>query len=151
MSWSMIEFGDSWADAHDSEQILFMSLAPEFLDSSPKFKHVSWLQEWKAYWLKHKETHVNGCSDIDLPRFLSSEDRVCQFRDFLAAYKTWLRTFGDSIPADVINAKTAVPFFLSFTGPCEVRELIAFACTIEDLLSGSMENKRVHKKPGAGA
>jgi hypothetical protein len=92
MSWSMIDYGEYWAHAHDSEQILFMSLAPEFLDSSPVFRDVKWLQEWKDYWLEHKDTHGNGCSDIDLSRLLSSAERITQFRSFLSGYKLWLGT-----------------------------------------------------------
>ena len=148
MSWSMIHFGDYWAHAHDAEQILFMTLASEFLDSSPKFREVPWLQEWKDYWLDHKVHHANGCSNIDLSGFLTSQDRIDRFREFLADYKIWLSTLGDSIPAGVINEKTAVPFYLHFTGPCEVRELVEFACKVDDVLRGNTEAGRAHEVAG---
>ena len=147
MSWSMIDFGDYWAHAHDSEQILFMSLASEFLDSSPEFSHVSWLQDWKLYWLDHKKNHGNGCSNIDLPRFLNSEEKIRQFRNFLYRYKIWLAEFGDAIPAEDINAKTDVPFFLFHIGPCRVSYLIAFASKVEDVLDGNTANEAVHRVP----
>src|SRR5688572_1031281 len=115
MSWSMIEFGDFWAHAHDTEQILFMSFASEFLDSSSEFQALPWLRQWQQYWVDHKSTHGNGCSDIDLPRFLDIQEKVIAFREFLQKYKTWLSKFGAEIPADIANEKTGVPSFWTFT------------------------------------
>ena len=146
MSWSIIVLGDYWAHAHDTEQILFMSLAPEFLDSSDEFRQVSWLQDWKAYWLEHKSAHGNGCSDIALERFLDTELKIRQFRSFLAHYKIWLAAFGDAIAAADINAKTDVPFYLIYTGPCSVDYLLAFATKIEDVLDGNLKNESVRRK-----
>lgn len=148
MSWSSIEYGPHWAHAHDTEQIIFMSFAPEFLDSSP-FRSVSWLQEWKTYWLEHKYSHGNGCCDIDLATHLRDEERVALFRRFLLDYRAWLSDLGEEIPANVMNAKTAVPGYINFLGPCRVEELIAFVTTIEAVLDGNTRNERVHVKGDA--
>ena len=146
MSWSMIDYGEYWAHAHDADQILFMTLASEFLESSSEFMAVTWLQEWKAYWLEHKATHGNGCSDIDFRSYLQDDQRIEVFRKFLGAYRSWLSQFGDGIPAEVINAKTAVPFYLYHTEPCRTSALLTFAATVEDVLSGNIENELVHRK-----
>jgi hypothetical protein len=150
MSWSMIDFGDFWAHAHDNEQILFMSFASEFLDSSSKFQALPWLRQWQLYWLDHKSTLGNGCSDIDLPRFLDVQEKVLAFRQFLQEYKTWVSGFGAEIPTDIANEKTGVPGFVTFTGPCEVQHLVSFVSTIEAVLDGDLGNKRVHRKTTGG-
>jgi hypothetical protein len=128
MSWSMIQFGDYWAHAHDIEQILFMTFAGEFFDSSPKFQSIAWL------------------SDIDLSRFLDCEDKVCVFRQFLEDYRIWLKQLGTEISAEVVNQKTDVPFFVTFTGPYEVKHLVAFTSTVECVLGGDTSNEKVHRK-----
>ena len=136
MSWSMIQHEAHWAHAHESDQILFMTLASEFLESSAEFSDVNWLQTWKTYWREHKVLHVNGCTDIDLQTHLSNPQRVELFLCFLAAYRTWLSLFGEEIPAEVINAKTAVPDHLHFAAPCKVSDLLSFATKIELVLTG---------------
>lgn len=143
----MIDLGDYWAHAHDSEQVLFMSLAPVFIESSPELRSVSWLQEWKTYWLDHRKTYVNGCSDIDLARFLDSEEKARQFRDFLANYRSWLRRYGEAIPAQEINAiLDASPWGMHYVEPCPVKYLLDFATKIEDVMDGRLENSSVQRK-----
>jgi len=143
----MISHDDYWAHAHDSEQILYMSLASEFLDSSHEFQNVAWLQEWKAYWLDHKNTHANGCSDIQLSRFLPTIDRIELFRHFLHKYELWLQQLGVEISAHEINRKTDMPRRLKYVESCRIADLVAFATTIEDVLNGNVQNARVHLKP----
>jgi hypothetical protein len=147
MSWSTIRFGEYWAHAHDIDQILFMSLATEFLDSSVEFRGLAWLQEWKTYWLEHKETMGNGCGNIDLPRFLCTAERVVQFRRFLCKYQIWLQQFGSEIPVDEINRRTNVPEQLIHTKPCGVGRLLDFAATVEDTLNGNLKNASVSRMP----
>ncbi|MFD0725649.1 hypothetical protein [Lysobacter brunescens] len=146
MGWSMIDYGEYWAHAHDSDQILFMTFASEFLDSSSEFVGETWLQDWKIYWLEHKADHANGCCDLDLQSHLLDGRRIKVFRDFLAAYRSRISRYGDEIPAEVINLKTAVPFYLQQMGPSRTSDLLAFVTTIEDLLSGNTQNKLVHRK-----
>jgi hypothetical protein len=144
----MIEFGDYWAHAHDTEQILLMSLAPIFIDSSPALRSVSWLQEWKTYWLDHRKTHTNGCSDIDLARFLDSDEKMRQFRDFLTQYKAWLQQYGEAIPANEIDAiLDPGPWGARYLGSCPVKYLLDFATKIEDVIDGRLENGAVQRKP----
>ncbi len=88
----MISFGSHWAHAHDTEQILFMTFAAEFLDQS-RFRSSEWLQTWKTYWEHHKRAHGNGCSDIDLEGNLSSSAKVQEFREFLDEYNEVLPLF----------------------------------------------------------
>ena len=148
MGWSIIDFGDYWAHAHDSEQILFMSLAPVFIDSSPALGSVAWLQAWKAYWLDHRKTYANGCSDIDLERFLDSSEKVILFRDFVNNYKSWLLgRFGEAIPAEEINAILDTSAWgMRFEAPCSVNDLLSFAAKIEDVVDGRLKNKSVQRK-----
>ena len=140
MSWSMIQHEARWAHAHDADQILFMTLASEFLESSAEFSAVSWLQTWKNHWREHKELHVNGCTDIDLQTHLLNPQRVELFLRFLDAYRSWLTLFGEEIPAEVINAKTAVPDLLHFVAPCRVSDLLSFVTKIELVLTGNTES-----------
>lgn len=150
MSWSTIHFGGYWAHAHDNEQMLFMSLAPEFIDQSPEFNPIQWLQEWKAFWVKNRDAQGNGCSDIALERFLIDAGRIRTFREFLASYKDWLSAFGEEIPTDAINGRLDVSIFY-FTRPLKVDKLLQFASTIVNVLDGNVDNKIVHKKQSASA
>jgi hypothetical protein len=76
---------------------LFMAFASEFLDQS-WFRSTEWLQQWKAFWQEHKQTHGNGCSNIDVEGYLISPDRLGEFRAFIPEYRAWLtQTFGEFI------------------------------------------------------
>jgi len=122
-----------------------MALAPEFLDSSIKYQNLGWLQEWKNYWIRHKDTHGNGCSDIDLAGFLIDESRVACFREFLRDYREWLDHFGDAISAGVMNSKLDIAH-IRYDGPCSVKELTEFVSRIEAVLDGRIEYPQVHRR-----
>lgn len=78
--------------------------------------------------LDHKITHGNGCSDIDLPRFLCTPARVQLFRRFLSQYKLWLRR---ASPTEQISKKV------------DLR--LRFARKIEALLDGRLQNPSVQR------
>jgi hypothetical protein len=141
----MIDFGGKWASAHDWEQILFMSLAPRCLDRFPEFRKAGWLQDWEAYWVDHKMSHANGCTDIALDAFLDSQEKVAIFRRFLAKYDTWLSGFGESIPTEVINEWTGVKGITAH-GPCEVSYLKEFTGKVRALLAGDVTHPAVNTK-----
>ena len=140
MSWSMIHFAGRRAHAHDDDQELFMALASAFLASSSAFDDISWLHEWRAYWLDHLQTYGNGCSDVALERFLDSDEKKRLFKDFLNQYRGWLGRYGEAIPADEVNlilAHRPEPWGLRFLKPCRVEPLLDFVTTIEGVIDGS--------------
>ena len=114
MSWSTIQFGEYWANAHDGEQIVFMSLAPECLAQSTKFSGEPWLHEWAEYWVEHRTAYGNGCSDIKLHVHLTTKERINVFRAFLSEYKQWLETVRGQelrdVDGDLVRHERAVRF-----------------------------------------
>ena len=145
MSWSMIDFKNAWAHAHDWEQVLFMSLAPEVLGKSDRFSATKWLQEWKEYWIEHKETHVNGCSNIDLERFLISSEKIDEFIDFTFEYDDYARGFGDEIPADELNARINLKGMFLIK-PCGVSELLDFTNKVRAVIKNDFAHDKVSAK-----
>lgn len=137
MSWSTIEFGDHFAYAHDWEQILFMSLAPPCLDYHEEFRDSQWLHEWKLYWIDHKDTHGNGCSDIELQIHLTSDEKIAEFRRFLSCYMEWIASFGTEIPVKRINEFINLKKGTRMEKPCQTDELREFVAKILALLDGS--------------
>jgi hypothetical protein len=137
MSWSTIEFSDRFAHAHDWEQVLFMSLASECLDSLDEFRDSRWLHDWKDYWITHKATHGNGCSDIGLHTHLTSEPKIAEFRRFLSRYTEWIRDFGTEIPINRVNEFLGLGAGARIEKPCQTDELQQFVTKILALLDGS--------------
>lgn len=137
MGWSTIEFGDQIANAHDWEQVLFMSLAPVCLNSLEEFRGSRWLHDWKDYWITHKAIHGNGCSDIALHTHLTSEPRVAEFRRFLSRYTEWIGDFGAEIPVNRINEFIGLGAGMRMEKPCQTDELQQFVIKILALLDGS--------------
>ena len=145
MSWSTIEFGDHIANAHDWEQILFMSLAPVCLDSLEEFRDSRWLHHWKDYWITHKATHGNGCSDIGLHTHLTSERKIAEFRRFLSRYTEWIRGFGTEIPVNHINEFIGLGTSMRMEKLCQTDELEQFVTKILALLDGS-PHRSIHQR-----
>ena len=126
-----------------------MELASVFLASSSAFDDISWLHEWRAYWLEHLETYANGCSNVALERFLDSDEKKRLFKDFLNQYRSWLGRYGEAIPPDEINlilTHRPEPWGLRFLKPCRVGRLLDFVTTIESVIDGSHENKNVRRE-----
>jgi hypothetical protein len=133
MSWSMIDFGGHWAHAHDNEQIMFMSIAPECLARTEAFSGARWLHEWSAYWIDHRVNNANGCTDLALSEHLDTKEKVEVFREFLASYRRWLEAIPEGEILDVDG----------YSVPRE--KAIRFADVIEATIDGDTTNDRVHK------
>jgi hypothetical protein len=119
MSWSSISFGQHWAHAHDNEQIMFMSHAPECLAQLPGLSGERWLHEWAAYWIDHRINNGNGCTDLALDEHLDSAEKVRVFRAFLNEYKRWLEATPDEELLDVAGypmARRRVVWFADLIG-----------------------------------
>jgi hypothetical protein len=144
MSWSMFSFGDHWAHVHDIEQINFMALAPEFAETSEKYKQLPWLQAWRSYWLEHIGNHGNGCSDLNPDEFLTDAPRLNAFQVFLVEYAEWLSAFGAEIPAAYIN-KLLESSGTKYQQPLKVERQLKFARTIAAVLSGDEQASNVHR------
>jgi hypothetical protein len=141
----MVDYKDHWVHAHDFTQVTFMALAPEFIDSSNKYRNIEWLCGWKKYWVEHKISHVNGCADIDLNSFLTDSSRIETFKKFLHDYSIWVSEFGTEISPEIINSKINLTG-MYYTKPCKVEDLTSFAGLIWDVISGNMDNNKVNKK-----
>jgi hypothetical protein len=128
MSWSVFSFRGHWAHAHDAEQDAFMALAAMFVEADPTYRDVRWLRDWQAFWLASAGRQGNGCSDLGADDFLTDDQRVAQFRQFLRRYRSWL---------------AAVEPALTVVGDVPAGQLVDFATTVDAVLAGDETHPRV--------
>ena len=143
MSWSTIQYGELAAHAHDNEQEFFMHLAPAFLNSTNEYKDIQWLQDWKAYWIEHRESYVNGASDIEIHSYLATPGRVSLFQNFLTQYKVWIENHGELIPLPTIRSFFSPCDAKLITEPCKTAWLIAFVDKINALLDNGSSHPSI--------
>lgn len=141
----MIDYNEFWAHAHDWEQVLFMSFAPEFINSFIKYTNIEWLNKWKLYWQDHKENHGNGCSDIQLQEYLNTGQKKEIFISFIDDYIKWLEGFGDVISKDEVNKRINLGG-MYYTQPCEMIYLVEFAEKVVAVVNGDESHPKVNKK-----
>ena len=145
MSWSIISYQSAWAHAHDWELVLFMSLAPKFINQSPEFQDLEWLSKWKQYWLNHKLEFVNGCSDLNLEEHLVSAERRSEFIYFLEKYSSWLEEFGTVFPKDKINKLIGIGG-MQLTEPCKISYLLEFSEKLKAVVNKNFEHDKVQRE-----
>jgi hypothetical protein len=128
MSWSTFSFRAHWAHAHDAEQDAFMALAAMYIEADPSYRDVQWLRDWQAFWLESAGNQGNGCSDLRADDFLTDDDQVAQFRQFLRRYRSWL---------------IAVEPALALVVGIPTERLFDFAGTVDAVLAGDETHPRV--------
>ena len=121
----MINFGGHWAHAHDNEQIMFMTHAPECLAQMALPSGERWLHEWAAYWIDHRINNGNGCTDLALQEHLDSHEKVEVFRTFLAEYRRWLKKMPETELLDIGGY------------PMSLERVVWFADLIEATIDGN--------------
>jgi hypothetical protein len=125
MSWSMFTFRQHWAHAHDVEQDAFMALAAMYVEADPTWRDVGWLRDWQTFWLESAGQQGNGCSDLRADDFLTDDERVARFREFLRRYRSWLAAVEPVLPV-VLDIPTD--------------RLLDFVITIDAVLAGDEDS-----------
>ncbi|KRD23334.1 MULTISPECIES: hypothetical protein [unclassified Streptomyces] len=128
MSYSIFVFHANAAYAHDSQQDTFMALAAMYVEASPVYREVGWLRDWQTFWMEEAGNQGNGCSDLDPQRYLTDDDRIVLFREFLDDYRSWVSTTAASI-----NLVTGY----------DADKLVDFTETMEAVITGDRTNPRV--------
>jgi hypothetical protein len=132
----MFSFRDCWAHAHDAEQDTFMTLVAMYIEADPKYRRLTWLREWQAFWLEVAGRQGNGCSDLAADDHLPDEARVEEFRAFLRDYQSWCVAIGSALE--------------HVTG-VDAKRLLRFARTVDAVLIGDTSHPAVHRQvPPAG-
>jgi hypothetical protein len=129
MSWSIFSFRGYWAHAHDAEQDAFMALAAMYVEADPTYRDIRWLRDWQTFWLRNAGNQGNGGSDLRAEDFLTDEERIVEFRQFLHRYQSWLVAMEPAF-AVVVDIPTA--------------RLVEFATTVDAVLAGDETHPRVH-------
>jgi len=122
-----------------------MCLAPACMISLPKFNELSWFHDWKNYWIEHRFTYANGCSDINLPDYLSDTNKVQLFRQFIQQYTRWVETFGLYVTAEQLNGFTSTVNDEFFTAPYPTDKLTHFANKVIALLDSDLSHPSLQK------
>ncbi|MFC8433312.1 hypothetical protein [Streptomyces sp. NPDC057253] len=128
MSYSMFIFRAHAAHAHDIQQDTFMALAAMYVEANPVYREVAWLRDWQAFWIEAAGNQGNGCSDLDPQTYLTDDDRIGLFRQFLSDYRSWV-------------SATAAP--LKLIAGYDADKLVDFTETMEAVVIGDRTNPRV--------
>ncbi|MFH9552002.1 hypothetical protein [Streptomyces sp. NPDC017435] len=128
MSYSMFVFHANAAYAHDSQQDTFMALAAMYVEASPVYREVGWLRDWQTFWIEEAGNQGNGCSDLHPQSYLTDDDRIALFREFLGGYRSWVSTTAASI-----NLVTGY----------DADKLVDFTEIMEAVITGDRTNPRV--------
>lgn len=124
----MFIFHANAAHAHDLQQDTFMALAAMYVEASPAYREVAWLRDWQAFWIEAAGNQGNGCSDLDPQKYLTDEDRIGLFREFLSDYRSWVKATAASLRL--------------ITG-YDADKLVDFTETMEAVITGDKTNPRV--------
>lgn len=128
MSSSMFIFRANAAYAHDSQQNTFMALAAMYVEANPVYREVAWLRSWQSFWIEEAGCQGNGCSSLDTEKYLTDDDRIELFREFLHDYRSW-------VSATAMSAELITGF--------SADKLVAFTETMEAVVTGDKTNPRV--------
>ena len=130
MSWSMFVFRDHGAHAHDRQQNAFMTFGALYAAADPVYRETEWLRRWQSSWPAIADTQANGLSDLYPEKHVTDDERIARFGEFLRDYRSWVTSAADGIRV--------------LTG-YEPEDLVAFAETVEAVITGDESHPRVRR------